>query len=585
MRSRVVPDPGRRTEKSVMTPDLNAAPSPLHAIRRQIRSAMIGVTAASALLNVLLLAGSIYMMLVYDLVIPGRSEATLVGLLLLVIAAYGFQAVLEVIRGRVLIHMAGAVDSALEDRVHDAVVAAARRLPNVDATQPVRDLDQIRGFLSGAGPTAFVDLPWVLFFVAILFLLHPWIGITVLIGAALLVLLTLITDMITRPAMERMLGLARRRQEVVDTSRRHAEALYAMGMDHRLRDMWRASNRDYLAAHVEMSGSGSTLGSIGKVFRMFLQSVVLSVGAVLVIENEASAGVIFASSILSSRALAPIEQVIGNWRGFVSARKSWERLKDGFAHFEQAAPVQPLALPKAALSIESLSLAAPGEQTILVRNISFLAFAGEAIAVMGPSGSGKSTLVRGIAGILPAAAGSVRLDGAELDQWPRDRLGRSIGYLPQNVELLQGTVAENIARFDPEATSDAIIHAAKQAGVHELIQHLPDGYNTDVGADGRFFSAGQRQRIALARALYGDPFLIILDEPNSNLDDVGEQALIEAICAAKARGAIIVAVAHRPAILQAIDNILLLKDGTARAYERKERVLPPSASVSAVPLP
>lgn len=543
---------------------------------------MVGVTAASALLNILLLAGSIYMMLVYDLVIPGRSEATLVGLLLLVIAAYGFQAVLEVIRGRVLIHMAGAVDSALETRVHGAVVAAARRLPNIDANQPVRDLDQIRGFLSSAGPTAFADLPWVLFFVAILFLLHPWIGITVLVGAAMLVLLTLITDRVTRPGMEKMLDLSRKRQDVIETSRRHAEALYAMGMDHRLRDMWRKSNHDYLGAHTQISASAATLASIGKVFRMFLQSVVLSVGAVLVIENKASAGVIFASSILSSRALAPIELVIANWRNFISTRKAWDRLQEAFGHFEEPVPVQPLPLPKAALSVEALALAAPGGTAMIVRNVSFLAFAGEAIAIMGPSGSGKSTLVRGLAGILPSAAGSVRLDGAELDQWPRDRLGRCIGYLPQNVELLRGTVAQNIARFDPDASPEAIIHAAKQAGVHEMIQQLPDGYNSEVGTDGRFFSGGQRQRIALARALYGDPFLILLDEPNSNLDDVGEAALIEAIRSAKARGAIIIAVAHRPAILQAIDNILLLQNGTPRAYERKEHILQIAADAPAI---
>ncbi|ODP36548.1 hypothetical protein BFL28_05725 [Sphingomonas turrisvirgatae] len=521
----------------------------------------------------LLLAGSIYMMLVYDLVIPGRSEATLAGLLFLVIAAYSFQAVLEVIRGRVLVHMAGSVNSALEDQVHGAVVNAARRLPEADANQPVRDLDQIRGFLAGAGPTAFVDLPWVLFFVAILFLLHPWIGVTVLVGAAVLVALTFLTDRITRPGMEQLLGLARTRQEVVDTSRRHAEALYAMGMEHRLRDMWRRANHDYLAVHTRISASGATLGSVGKVSRMLLQSIVLSVGAVLVIENKASAGVIFASSILSSRALAPIELVIANWRGYVSARKSWERLKQAFAHFEQPAPVQPLPLPRSAMSAEVLSLTAAGGKVAIVQNVSLLIFAGEAVAIMGPSGSGKSTLMRGLAGILPAASGSVRLDGAELDQWPRDVLGRSIGYLPQNVELLHGTVAENIARFQPDADMADVIHAAKQAGVHDMIQHFPDGYNSDVGPDGRFFSAGQRQRIALARALFGDPFLILLDEPNSNLDDIGEAALIEAIRAAKARGAIVIAVAHRPAILQAIDNILLLNAGRAQAYERKDRIL------------
>jgi ATP-binding cassette subfamily C protein len=325
------------------------------------------------------------------------------------------------------------------------------------------------------------------------------------------------------------------------------------------------------------------LAASGKTVRMLLQSLVLSVGAWLVIHGEASGGVIFASSILSSRALAPLEQVIGNWRGLVGARQSWARLKQFMARLSEEAARQPLPAPRTALAIESLSLSPPGANVATVRDVSVLIYAGESVAVLGPSGCGKSTLIRGIAGIIDPRSGSVRLDGATLEQWPRRELGRHIGYLPQNVDLIAGTIAQNIARFDPEGAPEQVIAAAEQAGVHDMIQHLPDGYNTNVGPEGRRLSAGQRQRVALARALYGDPFLILLDEPNSNLDAEGETALVRAIESAKERRAIVITVAHRPAVLEAVDLVLLMRDGQATAYGRKERVVPHLLTNSSAP--
>ncbi len=531
-----------------------------------LRRTFLGIGIVSAFLNVLLLAGSLYMMLVYDFVIPGRSIPTLIGLLLMVIAAYVFQGLLDAVRGQLLIHLASSVDLQLEAKAHDLVVTLARLYPAQDPGQPIRDIDQVRGFLGGPGPVALVDLPWVLFFVGVLFLLHPWLGATVLLGAGVLIALTLLSERATQATMAELVRLNRNRQQAIDTSRRHAEAIHAMGMQGQLQGIWREANGAYRDAQVTMSGKASALVTASRMFRLFLQSGVLTVGALLVLSGEASGGVIFASSILSSRALAPIEATIANWRGFVAARQSWRRLGDIMAFDGERQPVQMLPPPSQSLSAEALTLAPPGSDKPLVWSISFLAYAGEAVAILGPSGSGKSTLLRGLAGSLPPLSGAVRLDGAMMSQWSRQVLGRGIGYLPQSVELLPGTIAQNIARFDPSSTPERIIAAAEQAGVGDMIQALPDGYNTEVGIDGRRLSGGQRQRIALARALYGDPFLILLDEPNANLDSVGEAALIQAIRSVKARGAIVVLVAHRPSVLVAVDNVLMLRDGRALSY-------------------
>jgi ATP-binding cassette subfamily C protein len=555
----------------------HASKEALAPIMPVLRRALAGIVLASAFLNVLLLSGSLYMMLVYDLVLPGRSIPTLLGLLALVMAAYLFQGLLDVVRGQLLVHLSSNVDVQLERKAHDLAVTLARLYPAQDSSQPIRDVDQVRQFLAGMGPTALVDLPWVLFFVAVLFLLHPWLGITVLAGAAVLIALTVLTEWVTQASTAQLVQLNRDRQQAIDTSRRHAEALYAMGMHGQLGAMWRQANGAHREAQVRLGARANVLVTAGRIFRIFLQSIVLTVGALLVLSGKASGGVIFASSILSSRALAPIELTIANWRGFVAARQSWRRLGDVMGFGGEARPLQPLPRPRATLSAEALTLVPPGASEPTVRGVSFLAFAGEAIAILGPSGAGKSTLLRGLAGSLPAAAGEVRLDGATMTQWARDDLGRDIGYLPQNVELLPGTVAQNIARFEPDAPFAPVLAAARQAGVEDMIQHLPDGYNTDVGIDGRRLSAGQRQRIALARALYRDPFLVLLDEPNSNLDPAGEAALVDAVCAAKTRGAIVIVVAHRQSVLVAIDNVLLLRDGRAISYGPQRTILSPAA--------
>jgi ATP-binding cassette subfamily C protein len=543
-------------------------------IMAKSRTAFIGIGLLSAFLNILTLGGSIYMMLVYDKVLPSRSEPTLYSLLIMIVIVYLFQGLMEAIRGRMLVQVGASFDVGLSTRVHQLIgkLALSTRKGG-DGLQPMRDLDSVRGFLASGGPAALIDLPWMFFFVLVLFLLHPALGITVLIGGLILVGLTYATERMTREPTQRMTALTAQRYAMADAARRHAEVVKALGMERRLNSSWGLVSSRNLSALEKLTNIGSGIGGASKVFRLLLQSVVLTVGAVLVIENKATAGIIFASSILAARALAPVEIAIANWRGFVAARQSWARLQQLLQRAPEQIVSHELPAPRATLAVEALSLAPPGAQRLTVEGVSFIAKAGEAIAVIGPSGSGKSTLVRGITGIWEAVRGTVRLDGAALDQWSPETLGKYIGYLPQNVELLEGTVAENIARFEPNAPSEAIIAAAKLAGVHDLVVRLPEGYETPVGPDGSNLSAGQRQRIALARALYRDPFLIVLDEPNSNLDAEGETALATAVSSACARGAIVILVAHRQSILSVVDLILYMRDGKALAYGPRDDIL------------
>jgi ATP-binding cassette subfamily C protein len=346
-----------------------------------------------------------------------------------------------------------------------------------------------------------------------------------------------------------------------------------MGMAGRLSRRWSDANQNYLDGNQRSSDVAGGLGAVAKVLRMMLQSAVLAVGAYLVIHQEATAGIIIAGSILSARALAPVDLAIAHWKGFMAARQSWHRLN----HLLDSMPARPtptlLQTPASRLSVEAVSIVPPGDQRFIVQDVTFVLAAGSGLGVIGPSGSGKSSLVRALVGVWQPARGKVRIDGAALDQWSSDVLGRYIGYLPQDVELFAGSVAQNICRFDPEATSDSIIAAAKEAGVHEMIIKMREGYDTQVGEQGTALSAGQAQRVALARALYGNPFLIVLDEPNSNLDTEGDEALTRAIRGARERGAIVVVVAHRPIGIEAVDQLLVLRDGRAQAFGPKETVL------------
>src|SRR5215472_7385169 len=539
---------------------------------RACRGAFIGVFLMSCIINLLYLTGSIFMLEIYDRVLPSRSVPTLVGLVVIAAGLYMAQGLLDLLRGRILGRVGTALDEALNARVFDIVV----RLPLVaggrsEGLQPLRDLDNVRAFLGSMGPGAFFDLPWLPFYLAICFAFHVLIGVTALIGAILLVGLTLITEYLSRQPAREAMTLATRRNDLAAASRRNAEVLVSMGMASRLNKRWNEANEKYLTGNQNASDVTGGLGAVSKVMRMMLQSAVLGVGAYLVIHQEATAGIIIAGSILSARALAPVDLAIAHWKGFVAARQSWHRLTRLLEQMPERPTPTLLQNPSSRLSVEGVAVAAPGDQRVIITEVSFALQAGNGLGVIGPSGSGKSSLIRALVGVWQPVRGKVRIDGAALDQWSSDVLGQFVGYLPQDVELFAGTVAQNICRFDPDAKSDRIIAAAKEAGVHDMIIKMRDGYNTQVGEQGAALSAGQAQRVALARALYGDPFLIVLDEPNSNLDTEGDEALTRAVRAARERGAIVVA--HRPIGIEAVDQVLVLKDGRMQAFGPKEQVL------------
>jgi ATP-binding cassette subfamily C protein len=538
------------------------------------RGAFMGIGVMSGMINVLYLTGSFFMLEVYDRVLPSRSVPTLVGLIVLAIGLYIALGVLDMIRTRILVRIGTSLDEMLNARVFDTIARLPLKIGHrIDGLQPLRDLDSIRSFLSGLGPIAMFDLPWLPVYLVICFAFHPLIGLTAMVGAIILVTLTLLTETLTRQPVNDASKFATARIGVAESSRRNAEALIAMGMVGRLTCHWDESNRKYRDSQQRTNDVAGGLGATSKVLRMMLQSMVLGVGAYLVIYQMASAGIIIAGSILSARALAPVDLAIANWKGFVAARQGWQRLSRLLALM----PPQPLQLelqpPKRILAVENASVVAPGTQKIVAQDVIFKLEKGSAVGIIGPSGSGKSSVARMLVGVWAPARGHVRLDGAALDQWSSEALGIHIGYLPQGVELLAGTVAQNIARFEPNPEASKIIAAAKIAGVDELIVGLVDGYDTQIGEQGSSLSAGQAQRIALARAVYGDPFLLVLDEPNSNLDSEGDEALTKAILSVRARGGIVVVVAHRPSAIAGVDLLMVMKGGRQQAFGPKDAIM------------
>ncbi len=538
------------------------------------RRAFYAIAMFSGMSNLLMLTSALFMLEVYDRVLPSRSVPTLVALLLLATGMYAAQGVIDTIRSRILVRVGRSLDEALSSRVYDAVVRLPLKIGNrSEGSQPIRDLDAVRGFLSGIGPVAFFDLPWIPIYLAICFIFHFYLGLTALGGAIILSALAVITELQTRHPTRSATQYAAARNTLLEASRRNAEAITAMGMVGRISRRWSELNRHYIIASGRASDVGGGLGAMSKVLRMLLQSAMLAVGAALVINQMSTPGIIIAGSILGARALAPVDMAIANWRGFVGARQSWQRLSKLLTHLPPAAEPMQLKPPARSLAVQNAAVAPPGVQKIVSQDINFTLTAGKALGVIGPTASGKSSLARMLVGVWNPVRGTVRLDGATLDQWSPEALGRHIGYVPQDVELFNGTVAQNISRFEEPPDPDAVIAAAQAAGVHDLITSLPEGYDTIVGDHGSALSAGQAQRLALARALYRDPFLVVLDEPNSNLDAEGDEALTRAILGLRARGAIVIVVAHRPSAIAGVDYILIMGKGRQQQFGPKEEIL------------
>jgi ATP-binding cassette, subfamily C, type I secretion system permease/ATPase len=558
-----------------------ATRTPLHpevtAALRECRRAFAGVAMFSGVVNLLMLAGPLYMLQVYDRVLTSRSVPTLVVLSILLVGAYAFQGALDLIRSRVVVRAAALLDGRLAHAVHGAVInLAVGTKHRAEGPQPVRDLDQIRTFMTGNGPIAFIDLPWIPVFLFICALVHPWLGITATAGGIVLFMMTLLTERASRIPARGVAQDAGTRSAMVEANRRNAETITAMGMAGSLAQRWSAINNRYIAAAARLSDVAGSYGSLSKVLRLLLQSAMLGLGAYLVIGQELGSGAMIAASIMMGRALAPIETTIANWRAFVAARQSLGRLSEALTRaVPKRAADAPTTLPRPARSVavEQLAVAAPGSATPIVRGVQFGLNAGEALGVIGPSGAGKTSLVRALVGLWRPLKGSVRLDGAALDQWDGELLGRHLGFVSQTVELFDGTIAENIARMSVAPDAEGVIRAARAAGAHDMILRLPSGYDTKVGEGGEALSGGQRQRIALARALYGEPFLVVLDEPNANLDTEGEGALHQAIVELKTRGAIVVLITHRPATLSACDRLLVLADGVQQGFGPRDEIL------------
>jgi PrtD family type I secretion system ABC transporter len=523
----------------------------------------------SGAINILMLAGSLFMLQVYDRVLPSRSIPTLVALVVLVGVLYAFTAALELVRSRIFARIGRQFDAG----VAPMVFAFNVRLGGAGASgSAFRDLEQVRNVLASGAPAALFDLPWTPLYVVLLTLLHPWLGAMGVLGVVLLASLTWLTDRATTPLQRGAAAEASEASALAETVRRAFETTRPLGMDRFLGARWRVKHAAAGQSVVRSSDAASFYTGLSRFVRMTLQSLVLALGAYLVISDKATGGVMIGSSVLFGRALSPIESAIAHWRGFVAARQAYGRL-GRMAQAGEKAPEIQLPQPNTSLVVANLVVGLEPGRAPVLKDLAFSLRAGDGMGVIGPSGSGKSTLARTLVGLLPAQRGAVRFDDALLGQWSSADAARFIGYLPQEVELFAGSIAENIGRYDPSASDADILRAAEAAGLSTLIRELPEGFDTRVGERGSGLSAGQRQRIALARALFGDPFLLVLDEPNSALDAAGEAALSRAVLGHRRRGGVVVLVAHRPSALQAVNKVLVLANGVQRAFGPRDETL------------
>ncbi|MGH6762547.1 MAG: type I secretion system permease/ATPase [Phyllobacterium sp.] len=541
---------------------------------RTCRTAFFGIFLISAVLNILMLTGPLFMLQVYDRVLASGSVPTLVVLSGIALALYALSGSLDVLRSKALTRVSMRVytklsEPALRANIQMPLLAGQK----ASGVHPARDVDAIRRFLGSPGPAAIFDMPFMPFYFILVFLFHPSLGMLSLAGGLLIFLLVVANEFLARGPTREVGSRSAAKTKLMDSTRRNAEIVAAMGMTDRVTELFHERLGAYYGAQQLSSDRSNFFSSIIKSLRLVLQSAMLGLGAYLAILQEITPGVMIASSIIMARALAPIEQAVSHWPSFVSSRQASARLDQALRQCNDNGGAEGLPLPKEEIRVEQMATSAPGEAVVLLHSVNFILNAGDGLGVIGHSGSGKTSLVRAITGVWPILKGSVRLDGSTIDQWvDRDR-GRFVGYLPQDVELFEGTIAENIARLSRDADIGEIVAAAKLAGVHRLITGLPDGYNCIVGEGGARLSAGQRQRIALARALYGNPFLIVLDEPNSNLDAEGEKALSEALKEIRRRGSIVVIVAHRMSALAAVNKVLIIQNGQQITFGARDEVL------------
>lgn len=559
----------------------NREKSELAEVLGKSRGAFIGAGVFSFFINILMLVSPLYMLQIYDRVLASRNETTLWVLTFIAVGLIIVYAALETLRSRILVRISGQMDNLLNARVFTALFKQSVRGAGGSA-QALRDMDSLRDFLTGQGLFAFFDAPWMPLYLAAIFLIDPLLGWVSTGGGVILFTLAVITEIATRDTLGEASKANMRAGHFVEVSLRNVEAIEAMGMVPAMLGRWQDRRKKVLQLQSLASDRAGVITAMSKFTRIVLQIAILGFGAYLVIHEHITAGLMIAASIMMGRALAPVEMAVASWKHFLTARTAYERLEGLLRAVPASREFMPLPPPSGVLKVEQAIVVPPGAQVPALRGVSFTVAAGDIIGIIGPSAAGKSTLARLLVGVWPPYSGRVRIDGADIATWDRNLLGPHIGYLPQDVELFEGTVAENIARFG-KVDSGQVILAAQRAGVHELILKMPAGYDTNIGPGGQALSGGQRQRIGLARALYGDPALIVLDEPNSNLDNDGEAALARTVADLKARNRTTLVITHRPSLLASVDHIMVMREGMIEKFGPRDEILSQYLRPSAVP--
>lgn len=552
-----------------------APKTPLDAAYAQFRR--IGATTFifSFAINCLQFVAPLYMLQIYDRVLGTRNEVTLLMISLITLFLMIVFGLLEFIRSRVLVRAGMQFDDVLSSEIFSRAVKMRLKNPQGGAEFVLSDGNKIREFLTGSGILAFFDAPWAPLFIFVCFLFHTWLGFLALCGAIVIFSLALLNEYSTKKQLKEANNASQGASQFAGAVLQNAEVIRSMGMERALGQRWQGHHAKMLDAQAGASDKAGAIITFQKCFRMALQSAILGLGAYLAIRQEISPGIMIATSIMMGRALQPVEQAVGQWKQFIAARQAHERLKNLFSIIPGDDERTELPTPKGAIAVENLTSFAPGSKVPFLKGINFSLQPGQTLALVGPSGSGKSSLIRHLAGVWPAASGAIRIDGADVSHWNAEQLGQHLGYLPQEVRLFSGTIAENISRFTG-GESEAVVKAAIMAGVHDMILRLPSGYETQVGDNGQQLSGGQRQRVGLARAMFRSPRVVLLDEPNANLDADGELALLEAIKAMKAAGITIILVTHKPNLLTVSDRALVLRDGSMQAFTTPHELLKPA---------
>jgi len=538
----------------------------------------------SLFINLLMLVPPLYMLQLYDRVLTSRSEETLIMLTAIVVVLFITMSLLEIVRSKILVKVGNKLDALLSQRIFDSLFELANKHPGKASSMPLNDLTSVRQFMTGNGLFAFFDAPWIPIYIAVLYLFHPMFGYFAIFAAIVLVIFTIVNEYSTKEKLAEANSLSRASTMYVDANLRNAEVINAMGMKANIQDRWKDKYYGFLNAQNSASNKAGIWSNVSKSTRMLFQSLMLGLGGYLAIHDEVSAGMMIAGSIIMGRALAPLDLMINSWKGFNSARTSYTRLDALLEDFPKDKEVMELPAPTGEILLEGVVVVPPGAKQPSIRGISMLINKGDVVGIIGPSAAGKSSLARIILGLWPLSAGKARLDKADVYQWDKTLLGEYIGYLPQDIELFEGTISQNISRFT-EIDSKKVVEAAQKAGVHEMILRLPEGYDTVIGAGGATLSGGQRQRIGFARAIYNNPVLVVLDEPNSNLDDQGEKALVNSIKILKEMGTTVVLITHRPSILQVTNKLAVVKQGLLEAYGDTNEILQKMAAAAKAQAP